>query len=73
MELLRKYFSVKAEDGNRPFDVPVTEDATYMEGAQAKEKLFDQVQYCMESDPETYLGEDKAHFDKIKSNLDAKH
>lgn len=41
MELLRKYFSVKAEDGTRPFNVPVTEDATFMEGENTNEKLFD--------------------------------
>jgi hypothetical protein len=27
MELLRKYYSVKTEDGTRPFNFPVTEDA----------------------------------------------
>ena len=50
MDLLRKYFAVKKENNDNKFNFPVDEEAE--EYNKKKKDLYDDLQYCAESDIE---------------------
>ena len=50
MDLLRKYFSVRKVGDDKKFNYPIDENGN--EFNKKKEELYDDIQYCAESDVE---------------------
>ena len=63
MGLVRQFFSVQKQGQDRKFDFPVNEDAEENK-ERGRGGLYDEIQYCIESDIEDK--KEKKHYREIK-------